>query len=401
MPDAPAANPPSNPSPTTPPPSPPSVANFDKHFSDLEDGPPTGTPPNAETTSKPTGPSSEPSSDKPTDKPGDKPASKPQTPPETDDQEPPAQGKASDLRNWGKRQMEKAKKLDGELKALKAKLAEVEQQKPEGDAKVLAEELANTKKRLEEYEGNLRLVKYERSQEYDEKYRKPYQKAIQTAYADLGELTVQTVNPETEEVTERPATQADFDEIYSLPLAQATKLAKQKFGDLASIVLGHRSTIKNLAKAAVDAIEEHKGKAVEQEKQMTAQQAAQQQQRLAMWQKVNEELETKYSKWFGKHDGDEEWNTALAKGREIADLAFSDRQGLSPQQNVVLDAQIRHRASAFPALKVRVTKLEGELAAAQKTIEELRGSSPGKPKPSSEAPAGKETWEQGIDRLPE
>jgi hypothetical protein len=90
----------------------------------------------------------------------------------------------------------------------------------------------------------------------------------------------------------------------------------------------------------------------------------------------------------------------LAKGREIAKQRFSDAYAkMAPEQRVVLDGQIFNRVSAFTPMKGYIARMDAkhtaEVAALNKTIEQLRGSGPGKPAPGATEAGGEqeEGWE--------
>ena len=68
-----------------------------------------------------------------------------------------------------------------------------------------------------------------------------------------------------------------------------------------------------------------------------------------------------------------------------------------------LHASARHRIAGFYKLRHIVGKKDGEIAALKKQIEDMKGSAPGKAGAGAATPktgAG-ETWETGIDSLPE
>lgn len=386
----------------------PAMEDFDRTFSDLDESPAAPEPaPAPETKTTPKDPESgkfvkqtetpSPAVPKPETK--APPAEKPQTP----EYEPPQVVKPSELRTWAKRMGTRAQQAEQQLSQVKARIRELESKPQESvDVKAITQELAHTKKRLEEYEGELKVTRYERSGEYKEKYEKPYQSAVQSAYAEIGELLVSVPNPDDpENPRERQATAQDFDEVYSLPLGPATKLAKQKFGDAASIVIGHVKAIKDARKAAVTAIEEHKGKAAEFEQQQTAQQRMEQEGRSRMFSEAVSAITQKYPTLFGERDGDTSWNQMLAKGRAMADLAFSDRKGLTPVQAAILDAQVHARISAFPGLRQENEQLKAEKAKLTKEIEEIRGSGPGKTSPAPVKTESMEnlTLDQAFDKM--
>lgn len=401
------------PTPTAEPRSPsPALEDFDKTFADLDaptPEPAQPTPP-PDPTPAPTPKPKDPETGKFVKvEPKSEPAKVPEKPVEPAPQlgqeyQPPMVARPSELKKWAQKMGGRAEQAERQLSQLNAKVRELEQRQPQqADTKAIMDELASTKKRLEEYEGELKVTRYERSGEYKEKYEKPYQNAVKSAYAEVRELLVVVPNPnDPENPQERQATPADFDEVYNLPLGPATKLAKAKFGDAASIVIQHVKAIKDSARAALNAVEEHKGQAAQFEQQQTAQQRMIEEGRSRMFSEAVQSITEKYKDLFGERDGDTAWNEALSKGRHMADLAFSDRQGLTPAQSAILDAQIHARVSAFPGLRAENAKLKADLAAKDKEISDLRGSSPGKPgaapvdtKPNTDSL----TLEQAFDKM--
>lgn len=405
------APPPATPSPTPDAPRGTGAAleDFDRTFADLDETAPAPEPtpePAATPSPKPKDPETGRfTKQEPKPEPAkvpDKPAAAPDKPAAAPEFEPPQVAKPSELRNWAKRMGSRAEQAEQNLVQLKREVNEL-RSKPgqSADTKALTDELAATKKRLDEHERELKVTRYERSGEYKDKYEKPYQNAVNTAYAEVQELLVSVPNPEDpDNPRERAATAADFDEVYNLPLGPATKLAKAKFGDAAGIVLQHRQAIKGAAKAAVTAIEEHKGKAVEFEQAQTAQQKMFEEGRSRMFNEAKQAIAQKYAALFGERDGDTAWNEALAKGRNMADLAFSDRKDLTPEQSAILDAQVHARISAFPGLRAENDKLKADLAARDKEIADLRGSGPGKPGAGTDKPATTDnlTLDEAFDR---
>lgn len=420
MPEAPTAPPPAAPASPSPfPRSPsPSVSDFDKTFSDLEEPTPTPDPtpspdPKAapETKPEPTkGPDKDPltgkfvpkAEPKPDATPKSEPKPDSKTPPEpADEYTPPTAATPTQLRNFAFAAGRKARKFESEMKQMQGELQKLKSA-PHGDTTALTEQLASANKKIQEYENEARLTRYERSDEYRTKYEAPYQNAVKQAYSDVKELLVSEpdpTNPETPK--ERQAVASDFDEVYNLPLGPATKLAKQKFGDSAFIVLQHRTAIKQAAKAAMDAVEANKGKATEYEQQQTAQQKLREEANSQMFTEAVSSLQQKYPDWFAPKDGNTEWNDALAKGISMADMAFDPdaRKALTPQQNCILDAQIHMRSAAFAPMKAELTKLRAQVKQLESDIAKARGSAPGETKPSGPAPeSGKrKTWQEEFD----
>lgn len=408
------------------------LADFDSHFNDLESAPapepaalstPENVPPNETPEPEPTVPEpaptpsprqrdsetgqfTKPQTPTPTPKPAEAPKTvgqpDPKQTPATGEFDPPQVAKPSELRNWAKRMGTRAETAERQLVQINRRVKELESApaQQQGDTKALTEEVARLRKQLDSSEGELKTTRYERSQEYKDKYETPYQNAVKNAYAETQELLVAVPNPDNPDSPgERQANTQDFDEVYNLPLGPATKLAKQKFGDAAGIVLSHVKAIKDARKAAVGAIQEHAGKAKEFEQQQVAQQRVQQEGRDRMFSDALTNLTEKYPDLFGQRDGDSKWNEAITKGKTMADLAFSDRKTLTPAQSVILDAQIHARVTGYGALKQAYDASKADVARLTKELEAIRSSAPGKTAGAapSAGPVVAESWEKGFD----
>ena len=402
---APAAAPTPSAAPSpTPAPSKSQAQSFDETFLDAQDSPapaPAAAPSPAPVAPKP----GEPTPPKPATPVKPEAPAAPTTSISEDSDTEPTSGKPSDFRKWGQRQATKAQKLAKETAQLKERLAQLESAGPKQgqDAVALAQEVARLKKSNEEYEGELRLTRYERSSDYKEKFEKPAQQATARAYAKVTQLFVIEPNPDDpENPKERQATKADFDEVYGQPSdGMAWKIAKQKFGEAAPMVMGHREKVQELWTNAYAAVEEHKAKGGEREQAINALSQQQQIARNRAWQKVNDTFAKKNPELFGERDGDQEGNELLAKATAFVDTVFSsDRNNYPPEQQLAMDARTRNWALAFPRMRRDNQKLKADLVEAQKTIETLRGSSPGKPVPGAEGADKKpKTMDEAFDSM--
>jgi len=313
-----------------------------------------------------------------------------------------------ELRKWAESQAKAVKDKEGEIARLNERLKAMESAPPSVTAKedaAVKERVETLQKQLDERENELRTLRYERSEEYKAKYEKPYVAAVKGAYELVGQLIVKVVDPETNETKERPATQRDFDAVAVLPEGQAWRKAKELFGEDAQIVYEQYRGLKRIEKDARTAIEEHRQKAVEMETSQTAAQAAQTEGLQRMWRTVNEALAKQYPAWFAPDEADPEGTALLKKGFEMADSFFSNRNGMTPQQKVILDARIRNQAAAFPRLVHQLKAKDAQIKQLQDELKAYQESTPGKGKrPGGEAPAddGKvKGWEDAIDGLPE
>lgn len=97
------------------------------------------------------------------------------------------------------------------------------------------------------------------------------------------------------------------------------------------------------------------------------------------WDKVNQEIAEKNPE-FAPRDEDNEGNEMLTTGFKLADMFFSDqRDQLSLDKKVLLDAHVRNRVAAYPRLVRDLKAMRAENEELKKDIAELRGSPPGKP----------------------
>ena len=369
----------------------PEANDFDKTFDDLKEAPaaaPT-TPPAA-----------------PEPKPGEQTAPKPAEAPaatarpakrEDDEFSPPESGTLRDVRDAARRFGKMAKTATARNQELEAKLKEAEARTPEvpPDVAKIQADYQRLVKENQEHRERLTRADYANSPDYEQKYKAPYHQAYmrgRTAVAGIrdadgtviGGLKVRIVNPETEEVTYRPGTSEDFDKLYGMTDSDADEAAEKMFGPSARRVIALRDTAKERAEMAYAAIKENTAKYAETKQAEEARSSSQKLALRGLWKKVNDDLQTKHAEWFGEREDDKEWNEALAKGTAIAQQRFGEQYlQLPPEQRVVLDAQVFNRTRAFTPMRLLIGKQATEIAELKKTVEQLRGSGPGKPTPGS------------------
>lgn len=307
-----------------------------------------------------------------------------------------------ELRQWAitqnksaKEAQQKADKLEARIKELEAVTGKTPQ------TAELEKQLATLNKKAEDYETRLRFADYRQSDEYKEKYERPIDTAIEKAHKFMEELRVEETNGDTGEVTQRAATAQDFNRLYHLDRADAREAAKKMFGDDANEVLGYRAKVRELSEAAGEAIEKYKKEGKDLETQRTLKSKQELEGTAQMWRDVNEDLGKKYPQWFKPVEGDDEGNKALEKGYALVDSALGEnRQKMTIQERIIADAHIRNRAAGFTRLAMVNKKLTTEIAELKKTIEKVRGSSPGG-KPAAGggegAPKKNKTWEEDMD----
>lgn len=253
------------------------------------------------------------------------------------------------------------------------KLAEAETRLKSGDteqAKALAAELEAARKRAEELETQVKALDYTKSSEFHEKHVKPVAKALEAAYADVREM--QVTDPETGAV--RAASEADFKSLLPLPLGEATKKAKEMFGDLAPLVLQHKLSLRQLELAKREAVD-NASKASEESRQRRIADETRQAERIkSIFDQRSAEIEQRFPDLFKPKDGDTEGNELLTKGHQLVQLLQSSE--LDDEGRVKVGAEIRHRAAAFGRVVRNLRTIEAELAAAKEKLKAYERSEP-------------------------
>jgi hypothetical protein len=157
-----------------------------------------------------------------------------------------------------------------------------------------------------------------------------------------------------------------------------------------------------LDEARYSAVKEYQSKGSEYENQTKAQQAQQAQGMLRMFNSASEAYAKKNPDFFLPREGDPEGNEIFTKSRQFAESVFAGNDGLTPPQAAMRDARAFSWIAAYPRLARDVNQYKAKLEEANKTIEALRGSGPGKPKAGATVtPKKDEGWESAFNALPE
>ncbi len=285
------------------------------------------------------------------------------------------------------------KRVQDEHAQAQVRLAELEQvaNNAKGDTGPLAEQLAAAQKRIDEYEGKLRLTSYQQSEEFRTKYFDPFKRTESRAFRDVKQLEyIEGIDEDTQQPRIRPATDEDFIELYNLPTGKAYAFAKRAFGDSAQLMMNHYHALHQQKEDMDSAIAEYRTRGAQEEQQTQARTAQEREAADRMWRTANQDLQSKYFKELGVNPDDAEMKELLGKSYGTVDKLFSGNGNLTMAEKVGLQASVRQRAALFGVTRKQLLKAQADLAEANKTIEELRGSGPGKPKPKADAaPAGK------------
>jgi Skp family chaperone for outer membrane proteins len=276
------------------------------------------------------------------------------------------------LDNYKKRN----KELETELSELKTKTANV-------DAKALSERASALEARNKELEEEIRYVNYQKSQEFTDKYKTPYDNAWKRAMDDLKEVVIPTENGEGRAVTGN-----DMLEIVNMPLAKARQVAREVFGEMAEEVLGHRREIKKLFDEQSEALKEARTNGEAREKarneQVTKLSTEIKDYVKNNWDKANSDLQAdaKWGTFFKPIEGDAEGNQRLAKGYELVKRAFEENPNdprLSAEQRLAIirrHSAVFNRAAGFGRLAWKNEQLTSENADLKKKLADLEGTTP-------------------------
>jgi hypothetical protein len=250
-------------------------------------------------------------------------------------------------------------------------------------------ELVDNSRKIEErakaLEEEIRFTNYAKSQEFADKYQKPYEDSWKRWMGELGELTL----PDTANGGERAIAPQDLLDLVNLPLGKARDQAENLFGSFANDVMSARKEIRGLFNDQNRALEEARKGGTQRETQRAAQ-MQESQQKLGkeigeLWTKSNElaQADERFGKFLKPVEGDDEVNGRLKKGFEIADRAFSVNPldpSLNPEQRqqiVQLHAAVRNRAAAFGRLVYQNEKLESTVKELQAKLDQYKESEPG------------------------
>ncbi len=299
----------------------------------------------------------------------------------------------------------------------KSKYAEVEKQlletkkliPDEVGRKTEIERLTSAEKRAQELEQEIRYVNYSKSQEFQEKYQKPYEEAWTRAMTEMSELEV--VDPESG--AGRKVSPSDLLELVNAPLIKAKQAAVEKFGDFADEVMAHRKEVRRLFQEQSDALKRVRAEGSEREKtiQSQTQTILTELQTFAKsaWEKAQEAslADPENGAFFKPVEGDEERNNLLQKGYEFVDTSTQENPmdpRLTPDQRATIvkkHVAVRNRAAAYGVIKHEFKKLAAKHAAAMKKLQQYESSTPttqGGARTQAQGTNGK-AWDRSVARL--
>lgn len=292
--------------------------------------------------------------------------------------------KASELRAHYDRLKAERETLRSENAKLKSEVEKRSKSVEDPEKKTLQERLTKAEERIKKAEEKERLYDYRNSEDFQNKYWKPYQTAIQRATQDLEDVTFEDAQGQTRKIEHSTILW-----LSGMRPAQAEQQAKTLFGELSRLVIDRVDRVRSAAMDMNAAVEDHQKTAGERFQQ-EQEQAVEQQRRISkVWEDERKAWPERFPNMFAPKEGDEEGNALLNKGYELVKQAFSPN-GKPPEDMAKIHAEIYHKAAAFPRLalnlkrsRLRVKELEA-IVAEYENAEPPAGTGKGK---QAEAPS--------------
>lgn len=297
-------------------------------------------------------------------------------------------------------------KVKADLAAMEKRYAELESKSklPQDfpERKELQDKLASYEKLIEakekklgELDNELKFTRYERSQEYKDKYETPWVDAYTDARNRVAQLKIReadVTDPATGEIVTpgkvRQGSEADFDTLMGIANDDdAAEYASKLFGNKASVVLMQREKIRDLNNARLKAIEDYRKQGSEREKQLSETTKKQRDDFVANWQKENTTAAEKYPQWFKPEEGDEKGNALLEKGFQLADKAFGGTENMAPDEAVRVLSAVRNKAAGFDRLAYKLSTAMARITELETKLKEFETSVPGEGEGAAETRA--------------
>lgn len=266
-------------------------------------------------------------------------------------------------------------KVKAERDSVRAELDAVKKSKTVEDPekKTISEELQKERQRREQLEEKLRFTDYSQSDEFQEKYYKPYVEAYQKGRSKTMSFNVTDADGNT-----RKATADDFDAIMALGDSEAAEKAVELFGErAANLVLWHRERVLEANESQMRALDEFRKTGSERQKKVNEAKLEQGKKASQMFSYFNKRWTEQHPEWFKPVEGDAKGNELLEKGLAEADLAFNIPPDMPLEKQVALHSKIRNQAAAFGRLVHQLEQRDARIAELEKELEDYHNSLPG------------------------
>lgn len=245
-------------------------------------------------------------------------------------------------------------------------------------------ELETLRTQNKELLDKIRYVEYQSHPDFTKNYEVPYKDSWKAAMKNVKGVTVATEDG----TGGREMTPQDMFDLVVMSNVQANQAAKERYGDLADIVMRERDKIRTAYDARETALESAKTEGaakIEAEKKarfeaFTAMNAKVKAQYDAASEKVAKRKDM--AEFFQDIDGDEEANNMLREGYAFVDDATKHdvfAEGLSDDERskiVKKHAAVRHRAAAFGRARYLLARERAEHAVTKAKLAEFQSTVP-------------------------
>jgi hypothetical protein len=307
-----------------------------------------------------------------------------------------------ELRDWGKR-------YESENKTLKTQLADLETRRTEWEAKgrdteKLSQRITELESHIADRDKRIYALNVSESPDFKEKFVKPFDDNVRYAAEIVAGLEVPTAtDPDTGEVTavRKADFNNDFVPIYQMAsknLTEARKMAKATFGEDAQTVLNHVQELQRLDRARNVKLKELQDSAKDEQAKEHAHQQQEKDFIAKAWRDYNADIAEKNPEYFQPDPKDKEraeiWNKAIG----LVDSRHNNKALTLPQQ-ILADAQIRHRAAGYAVVRYDLTKARERIAELEGEIAQYKNGGPGATKNPGGEPTGNQAEKSFIEEL--
>lgn len=236
--------------------------------------------------------------------------------------------------------------------------------------------LAALEKQLEELRGETKTWKdraaqadFTKSEDYDKRFRTPYNREKQAALEEVKHLQVKSINRDGEESV-RAGTEADFLKALALPPGEQDEFIHAAFGNAAWRVINRINEMQRISRASQEATAEHSEKYESSQQEMEGRTKKEQEAYESFLSQAQDGIKShpELGKYFTPDESDPESTAILQKGYEQFDDFATNGHKLPPQERAEHVAAYRAMVAGFSSallrenrLKSKVTELEAEL----------------------------------------
>lgn len=307
-----------------------------------------------------------------------------------------------EMRDFGKR-------MESERNSLKSKVDELETKRAEWEAtgkntETLTKRIVELESQIGERDKRIYAMNVAEMPDFKDKFVKPFDDNVKYAVEIVGSLEVATAtDPETGEVTatRKADFNNDFVPIYEMArksLTEARKMAKATFGEDYQTVLNHVQELHRLDRARSVKLKELQDAANDEQSKEKAKQQGEKDFIAKAWRDVNTDIAEKNPEYFQPDPKDKDRAEVWNKAMSLIDSRHNQK-ALTLQQQVILDAQTRHRAAGYAVARYDLNKAHEKIAELEGELAQYKNGGPGATKNPGGDSGGKPPEKSFIDEL--